>query len=133
MILRWLTLAKIPFVVEQPLSSYMWSDSAFLRALDDADARFVKVDQCAFGTRHKKPTCLAFSGADLDLGVLGGLATSRCSGRHGSCSFTGRRHIWLQGASTRKAQAFPPKMAHAIARCLLSPQIIAQANRFVAL
>ena len=131
-IVSWLAAAKIPFVVEQPLSSYMWSDPAFLRALDSAEARLVKVDQCAFGTRHRKPTCLAFSGAELDLGTLGCSDTARCSGRHGYCSFTRRRHIWLQGASTRKAPAFPPKLAYAIARCLLSPQIIARAELFAA-
>ena len=86
----------------------MWADPALQDALDAAGATFLRVDQCAFGTRHRKATGLAIAGQGLDYGKL---ATARCTGRHGRCGFTGRRHVWLQGQATTKAQAFPPQMA----------------------
>ena len=100
----------------------MWADPSLQSALDTAGATLMRVDQCAFGTRHRKATGLAIAGRDLDYGKL---ATARCTGRHGRCGFTGRQHVWLQGQATTQAQTFPQPMAYAIARCVLSAHIIA--------
>lgn len=125
-IVEWLTMAGIPFLREQPSSSYMWSDRKLRLALQRANVSFIKVDQCAFGTRYNKPTGLAISGSQIDLGLLGSPLTCRCSGKHGWCSFSHKKHIWLQGAATTKAQAFPQRLAYAAARALLSPLLVAR-------
>jgi hypothetical protein len=50
---------SIPFVFENPSSSYMWHDITLHAAL--GDAKLIKVHQCAFGARWRKDTCFAFA------------------------------------------------------------------------
>jgi hypothetical protein len=53
---------SIPFVFENPSSSYMWHDVPLHAAL--GNAKLIKVHQCAFGARWRKDTCFAFANID---------------------------------------------------------------------
>ena len=110
---------RVPFAIENPLSSFMWKAPVFHRALERLGVEWVKVDMCAFGERYKKPTLLAMVNC-ADLGVLGIPAQSRCSGKHGVCAFTRRPHVWLEGASTTRAARYPSRLAAALAKSILS-------------
>ena len=70
--------------------------------------------------RLEKSTLLASHLCDMSL-----FADRRCTGRRGSCSFTGRKHIQLQGAApggrhrTSIAQEYPRAMNRDLAAVLL--------------
>ena len=107
---------QIPCCVENPRSSYLWCDARLQHVLQKFSARFITLDMCAFGTKYKKPTQLAFCFCD----DLGALEFSRCKGKHGKCSFRAGHHIHLQGSSTRRAAECPTKLASSIVDALLS-------------
>ena len=44
------------FSIENPLQSLMWNLKLFKRFAVLQYVRFVQIDQCAFGSEHKKPT-----------------------------------------------------------------------------
>ena len=58
-IIQVLNRFSVPFVFENPSSSYMWHDVPLHAAL--GSARLVKIHQCAFGARWRKDTCFAFA------------------------------------------------------------------------
>ena len=110
---------KIPFYLEQPRSSYMWHDRRLCRALSLYGAEYADVDMCSFGTRYRKATRFALCFIN-DPGRLGDERRSRCRGRHGICSFSGKPHVRLEGAATTKAAEYPWPLAFALARALKS-------------
>ena len=110
---------KVPFALEQPIGSYMWKDRKLAAALKKYGASFWPGSMCAFGERYRKNTLIAVCGPE-DYGILGDRHRSWCTGKHGTCSFSGRKHIWLEGASTTRAAQYPARLAGAIAKCLLS-------------
>ena len=99
----------------------MWSDPILSALLSRPEVRAASVNHCAFGSPHRKATKFVFGGTDLDLGPLGRPGAVLCTGRHGFCSFSGKKHIVLEGRSAREAAAYPPKLAKLLARALLSP------------
>ena len=48
----------IPYVMENPLTSYAWHDESLKAALQQAE--ILDVHQCAFGARFRKATRLTF-------------------------------------------------------------------------
>ena len=113
---------RVPFCLEHPHSSYMWHDPALQAVLLRARSRTVMVNHCSFNSPHRKATRLAFGGGEgLDLGILDQPGVVQCSGRHGFCFFSGKKHVILEGRSAREAAAYPPKLAAALAKALLSP------------
>ena len=84
----------IPFVLENPRTSMMWSHPRMqLFSLTSCEDANVNVDFCQHGTRWRKTT------------LFRGWCTCqppqpllyRCRGRGGLCSKTGLRHISLEG------------------------------------
>ena len=110
---------KIPFYLEQPRSSYMWHDARLRRALQLYGAEYADVDMCSFGTRYRKSTRFALCFVN-NPGRLGDESKCRCQGRHGICSFSGKPHIWLEGAATTRAAEYPWPLAFSLARALKS-------------
>ena len=115
----WCRQAKVPSCIENPRTSYMWAVPRMERYLNMTT--ILDVHQCAFGSRWRKATRLAF-----------GCPTSaimwckewepfyRCHGRHGFCSFrVGRKHVVLEGVLTKRAAAYPMRMSAFVARGLL--------------
>ena len=126
---RW----KIPFVLENPQSSYMWSDVALQKVLSESHANFVTITMCAFGKPWRKATTLAFGNVeDCDMFKFGFPTKVACKGRHGFCSFTEKKHIQLTFPAkgkksfngvhcmTRYAQEYPAELCYEIARVLTS-------------
>ena len=75
----------------------MWKDPKLAKALKKYNVVFLPVSMCAFGERYRKNTLIAVCGPE-DFGLIGDRDRCWCTGRHGSCSFSGRKHIWLEGA-----------------------------------
>ena len=117
--MRLALLLRIPFSLEQPLTSKMWKvpelTSIAMHCL------FVELDQCMFGTPWKKPTRFLCYGIE-DVGRLTG--PGRCKGKQGCCSRTGQRHVLLTGSGpngrplTSHASHFPKLLCTALAHSL---------------
>ena len=121
-VLRVCVRERVPFCIEHPQSSYMWHDRVLCQALKSANAKYCDIHQCQFGSVHRKATRPAFGCCDeLDLGPLGCPLQSRCRGKHGLCSATGRKHVVVEGSRvTAASAAYPPRLAAALAQALLS-------------
>ena len=111
--------ANIPWVLENPASSMLWSAPPIQRLLRRPSVTFTTIDQCQYGAPWKKATGLALGG-----GLSPGPHLSKvCSGRKGICSATGRPHVVLSGLradhkgfKTLAAKEYPAPLCNAIAR-----------------
>ena len=110
-IIRLLHRSKIPFVVENPLTSMLWKFPVVHSLLKTSETAVV--DFCQFGTPWRKRTKL--------VGTLPGLESlsETCHGK--VCSRTGLTHIILQGRDptgvffTKRAEPYPKPLCRAIA------------------
>ena len=108
---------KIPWMIENPQTSLLWS-MPWIRSLAKADTvQTVVLDQCSYGVPWKKPTRLLASRLTA-LEKLG----RRCRpyGVPRRCSHTDRPHVILSGQSqgkckTSHAAAFPEEMCSELA------------------
>ena len=106
-ILRLCISNKVPFIVENPLTSMLWDMAEMHTFILAHNPSFVSLDYCAYGEPWKKPTKLMYSG--IDLSSLG----KRCQSCNHVCSFTHKRHVPLRGVNedgifwTLIAQPYP--------------------------
>ena len=109
---------KVPFVVENPLSSMAWEVPAFQRFMRRTGSQICDLDFCMYGQNWKKPTRLVYN--FLDLSPL----SKRCKSASHVCSRTSRPHIPLKGLAdngkfmTLVAQPYPELLAEAFASLL---------------
>lgn len=98
----------VPFLWENPQSSFMWKMPDAFRILSRPHVEDVITHYCGWGTSWKKPTrfrVYRLPGADR--------LHKKCTGRGGFCSFTGESHHVLQGRDpsgvhwTRRANPYP--------------------------
>ena len=107
---------NVMVVVENPGSSRLWIAPEMASLIPRA-ASDNMVDYCAFGTEWRKRTRLvAWCQPLVRLPPL-------CSGKKGFCSFSGCKHVLLEGFTggefkTAAASAYPVKMCR-----LLAPQL----------
>ena len=93
MVIRACDKAGVPWMLENPKSSYIWLYPPLAAAT--RDARFSSFDQCQYGSSWRKPTTVAMS-----VPLEGGPFLQRtCCGQHGLCSRTGARHYVLSGSA----------------------------------
>ena len=110
---------NVMVVVENPSGSRLWITPEFQKLLPLAASDDL-VDYCAFGTSWRKRTRLVAWGRGLT-----GLPPL-CGGRQGFCSFSGCKHVKLEGFAekgtfmTAAASAYPTKLCRHVA-----PQLIA--------
>ena len=118
-IATWCQQAGVPCCIENPQTSYMWATPAMTKYLGSSTV--LDVHQCAFGSRWRKATRLAFScPTSSTLWCKECLDKYRCHGHHGFCSFrVGRKHVTLEGSLTTKAAAYPTRLSNFLARNLL--------------
>ena len=126
---------RVPFCIERPQSSYMWHDQVLCQALNAAGAKYCDIHQCQVGSVHRKATRLAFGCCDeLDLGPIGCPLQSRCRGKHGYCSATGRKHVVVEGSrATAASAAYPPRLADALGQALLSASVLRRGTNIFSL
>ena len=123
-ILRAAHACSVPWVVENPHSSFLWQAPSFVKMAAQDRVDTAVVDQCAFGARWRKRTRFLIGNVPSDeIASLQQL----CRGQHGICGFSRKKHLVLQGKApgnvnwTRIAQEFPPGLARRLARTLLAP------------
>lgn len=98
---------KVPYVLENPLTSFAWSMPPLVQFEQHHQSRFCDLDFCMFGEPWKKPTRLMYK--FLDLKPL----ESRCQGHLNICSRSKRPHFPLKGRDaagvfwTLRAQPYP--------------------------
>ena len=106
---------KIPFVLENPLTSFAWEIPAFQRFYKTSNSQMRNLDFCMFGEDWKKPTRLVYNYIDL-----APLSRRCCSSNH-VCSRTSRPHVPLKGLApngkfwTLVAQPYPWCLAAEVA------------------
>lgn len=108
---------RVPWLVDNPNSSYLWATSEFRRLLKIRGVDESRLDMCAFGRPWKKRTRI------LSAHVPEGLRQS-CLERGSVCRFEGLPHRILSGSAaggtpwTKVAEAYPPRLARVLARIL---------------
>ena len=55
-LLKALNRLAIPYIIENPFTSYLWSDPGMQECLKKG--RYTRPHQCAFGAKHRKNTCI---------------------------------------------------------------------------
>ena len=111
---------KTPAIVENPRSSRLFALPE-IKKLQEVGTT-LKVDQCLFRTRWKKPTTL------LVFNVTGNDHVHTCGGKKGICMRTGLQHMVLRGTApnfggkkwTSIAQSYTDLFAKFLAEVLLS-------------
>ena len=117
----------VPAAIENPATSFIWQHPAFVSAAAAPGVRKVTLDFCRFGAPWRKRTTLMF--VHMDLNAVG----LRCCGR-GVCDVTGRPHTQLMGKDqhgrfrTAVAEAYPPRLATAIAE-VIGDAVLARRGR----
>ncbi len=107
---------KVPFVLENPLSSMAWVLPPLVNFIESAKCLFCDLDYCQFGESWKKPTRLMYK--YLDISCL----SKRCCGSYNRCSSTNLPHVRLSGMGpnnvfmTLLAQPYPWKMCRDFAQ-----------------
>ena len=90
--IRILQRKHIPFIVENPQSSYISETRDMVRPALARDTITVSCHQCQCGCAWKKPTKLLFSE-----GMSGHLIAKVCVPNHGKCGRTGDKHYVFLG------------------------------------
>ena len=111
---------QLPCMLENPSGSYLFQARAIQILLGSSVCNSFTLDQCAFGSAWRKRTQIStWNCSECDR------LNHRCSGRRGSCSFTGDPHVVLRGCSsngkllTALAQEYPSTLAPALGQVLL--------------
>ena len=110
---------RVPWMVENPRSSILWSFAEFKRLGSLPHVETARFDMCGYGTPWKKATQVMAS-RFLQLQSL--CRVCRPVGR--LCSHSGREHIVLSGRDpqnvlwTRRAQVYPKALCSALASLL---------------
>lgn len=105
---------RIPWVIENPLSSMAWKVPSMRRFLSHSNASECNLDGCVFGEDWKKPTKLVYKFLNLHS------IARRCESSNHICTRTGQPHIPLKGLSangkfmTLVAQPYPWQLVHAL-------------------
>ena len=103
---------SIPFVLENPLSSFAWSMPPLLQFMHESESMICDLDFCMYGEQWKKPTRLLYK--YLGISCL----SRRCISNNNTCERTSRPHIPLQGRDaegvflTLRAQPYPWALAN---------------------
>ena len=113
-LLSHLSLLGIDWTLENPWTSRAWLTPPIqqLRAL--THVQLLQVDYCQYHMPWRRSTGLLTSCSSL------AAVCQKCSGLHGRCSATGKRHIVLQGHDpsgmwwTHRARAYPPRLCQAL-------------------
>ena len=106
---------RIPYVLENPLSSMAWLMPPIQRFLRTYSPHIIHLDYCQFGEPWRKPTQLLFNYLDLSSVAL------QCQPFHGNCSRSKRPHLRLAGRDekgvfwTLRAQPYPTELTDKIA------------------
>ena len=116
------TKYSVPWVLENPPSSLLWSEKGVQRLAQLEESRSIRLHMCAFGARWRKPTMLLCNRV-LHPERLQKLC--RTVAPDYLCSFTQKPHIALRGKDsndipwTRRAQEYPPQFASQLASAIL--------------
>ncbi len=122
-ILRLFNKYRVPWIVENPKSFYLWPLPELVEAAAEVHGHFRVADFCCFGARWRKRT--GFLCGNLD--ESGTLALSRCCSGTKLCSNTLKPHIVLSGNDskgipwTKVAEPYPVRLASNLARIRRSP------------
>ena len=114
----------IPWILENPGSSYLFKTPAVLDLIRLGWGFVVTCDQCQYGTRWRKRTKFLVGNICRDDCAR---MCRQCRAHRGICSRTGKAHWHLQGKSdegvhwTAIAAEYPRPLARALAFALLSP------------
>ena len=117
-VLRLAVAARIPCGEEKPATSFLWLRPDRMHMQQSSSCSSYRIDYCAFGTPWRARTRLNVMHCMHDPK----LAQKQCHGR-GICSFTGRPHEVLSGASrgsflTKQKKPYPPRLCRALAKLL---------------
>ena len=112
-IIRCCDAAGIPWVVENPRSSFLWKMPAIRRIQSSAHVRISHLDQCRYSCPWMKPTTMMTGWCQASPQL-----EQRCSPpQRGICGATGRKHFVLDGPGlTKQAQTYSHALAAAITR-----------------
>ena len=104
--------------IENPLTSMLWKTKGIQKLLK-LGARYVETHFCQYGCSYKKATRFIVWGPKS-----GDVVLSRCSGKKGICSRTGKRHVELTGIHrgkflTSAAQVYPLSLCRSFMSQLL--------------
>ena len=120
-IIRLLNKYKVPWIVENPRTSYLWHLPELHAVSQAAHGHFRVADFCQFGARWRKKTGFLCGNIDeLDSQPL----CRTCSGK-ALCSSTNKPHIVLSGNNkqgipwTKIAEPYPTRLASMLAKVLL--------------
>ena len=116
---------RIPWIIENPWASILWSDRKIQKLAGDPSTSWCKLHMCAFGARWMKHTALLCSRIP-DSSSLNRVCRPQRTGPHGVriCSYSGCPHIILRGRDscgihwTRRAQEYSPGFANELARVM---------------
>ena len=116
---------RVPWVVENPLTSILWHFREFRKWMLLPHVDTVRFDMCGYGSPWRKATLIMTSRC-----IGASRLACRCrSDRLNTCFFTGRRHIALVGRDphgvpwTRRAQVYPPGLCRGVASLLFEAGI----------
>ena len=82
---------NVPFVLENPLTSYVWDLPRQFSFKQHTGALYCDLDFCMYGEVWKKPTRFLYKGIDLTSLHI------RCNGTYKICSRSNRPHFALSG------------------------------------
>ena len=113
---------KLPWAIENPLSSRLWLTAGIKSLMNGEHVQFIKLHMCQFGSKWKKPT-----------GILCGNMPSHmlddlhrlCSCQGSICSRTHKPHLQLTGTApcgkpwTAVAQVYPKQLCVSLAKLLV--------------
>jgi len=111
----------LPWIFEHPHASYCFKNEEWLRILRRPHVHERVLDQCRYGAKWRKRTRMICGNCDE---YTSERLSLRCTGKRGFCSHNGRKHLRLEGVSpqgvawTSIAQAYPPRLCHAVAAVL---------------
>ena len=113
-IIRLCNKLRIPWVLENPASSYLWSHPPVQSALRGSTDTVI--DQCQYGMAWRKPTRLAMGGLLCPTPYL----CKRCAGSRQLCYATGKAHVVLSGTAngaflTAVSMHYPKALCRGIA------------------
>ena len=114
MIIRLCNKLRIPWMLENPASSYLWSHPPMQSALRGCTDTVI--DQCQYGMAWRKPTRMAMGGLLCPTPYL----CKRCAGSRQRCSATGKAHVVLSGTAngafrTAVSKHYPKALCRGIA------------------
>ena len=113
-IMRELIAHGVPFVVENPRSSYLWEMPSMKKLLGHRSVCTAECDQCMYGCAWKKPTRFLLSD-----GMPASHLSKTCRGLRGRCARTKQKHYVLSGFAdgawrTTQAKVYSNQLCSAI-------------------